>query len=125
MLPSNEQCFAAINMVLFFLFIAVVIASMQCLLIFIMGVLICFQLTVVWKVVEKVLYPTQKQSESSPIESQSASQGVKWSFAAGTNLFSQLGAKIERQSKQTLNEFARELRSFPSIDMSGMLAVLI
>ncbi|KAG5067990.1 hypothetical protein JHK85_000367 [Glycine max] len=30
-----------------------------------------------------------------------------------------LGIKIERQSKQKLIEFARELRSFPSIDMSG------
>ncbi|XP_027360415.1 NLR family CARD domain-containing protein 3 isoform X3 [Abrus precatorius] len=79
-----------------------------------------FALTfVIWKVVEKLLGPTQKQLKSSTAESQSTSQGVKWSFAAGTNLLSQLGAKIERQSKQKLNEFARELRSFPSIDMSG------
>lgn len=85
-------------------------------------VLICFQLTVIWKLVEKLLVPTPKQSNSSTVESQPASQGLKWSFAAGTNLLSQLGAKIERQSKQKLNEFARELRSFPSIDMSGMLA---
>ncbi|KAL1355228.1 hypothetical protein HN51_007280 [Arachis hypogaea] len=74
---------------------------------------------VVWKIVEKILYPTPKRLESSTVEGQSASQGVKWSIAAGTNLLSQLGAKIERQSKQKLNEFARELRSFPSIDMSG------
>ncbi|KAG5087752.1 hypothetical protein JHK86_000364 [Glycine max] len=31
-----------------------------------------------------------------------------------------LGIKIERQSKQKLIEFARELRSFPSIDMSEL-----
>ncbi|KAL9328099.1 hypothetical protein ACSQ67_003102 [Phaseolus vulgaris] len=83
-------------------------------------VLTCFQLTVIWKLVEKLLVPAPKQQlKSSPVESQPPSQGLKWSFAAGTNLLSQLGAKIERQSKQKLNEFARELRAFPSIDMSG------
>jgi len=88
-------------------------------------VLTCFQLTVIWKLVEKLLVPAPKQQlKSSPVESQPPSQGLKWSFAAGTNLLSQLGAKIERQSKQKLNEFARELRAFPSIDMSGMLAGL-
>ncbi|TKY69801.1 NLRC3 protein [Spatholobus suberectus] len=76
-------------------------------------------LTVIWKLVEKLLVPNPKQLKSSTVESQPPSQGLKWSFAAGTNLLSQLGAKIERQSKQKLNEFARELRSFPSIDMSG------
>ncbi|MCI28526.1 protein NLRC3-like, partial [Trifolium medium] len=75
-------------------------------------------LTVIWKLAEKFLAPTPKQSKSPTAESQSASQGLKWSFAAGTNLLSQFGAKIERQSKQKLNEFARELRSFPFIDMS-------
>nr|XP_007157508.1 hypothetical protein PHAVU_002G075500g [Phaseolus vulgaris]ESW29502.1 hypothetical protein PHAVU_002G075500g [Phaseolus vulgaris] len=75
---------------------------------------------VIWKLVEKLLVPAPKQQlKSSPVESQPPSQGLKWSFAAGTNLLSQLGAKIERQSKQKLNEFARELRAFPSIDMSG------
>lgn len=73
---------------------------------------------------EKLLLPAPKQLKSSTVESQPPSQGLKWSFAAGTNLLSQLGAKIERQSKQKLNEFARELRSFPSIDMSGTLAGL-
>ncbi|WVY98448.1 hypothetical protein V8G54_030599 [Vigna mungo] len=72
-------------------------------------------LTVIWKLVEKLLVPAPKQLKSPTVET----QGLKWSFAAGTNLLSQLGAKIERQSKQKLNEFARELRSFPSIDMSG------
>ncbi|KAG5067965.1 hypothetical protein JHK85_000342 [Glycine max] len=74
---------------------------------------------VIWKLVEKLLVPTPKQLKYSTGESQSPSQGLKWSFAAGTNLLSQLGEKIERQSRQKLNEFARELRSFPSIDMSG------
>lgn len=69
---------------------------------------------------EKLLVPAPKQLKSPTVET----QGPKWSFAAGTNLLSQLGAKIERQSKQKLNEFARELRSFPSIDMSGMLVGL-
>ncbi|XP_040860990.1 NLR family CARD domain-containing protein 3 isoform X1 [Glycine max] len=79
-----------------------------------------FALTfVIWKLVEKLLVPTPKQLKYSTGESQSPSQGLKWSFAAGTNLLSQLGEKIERQSRQKLNEFARELRSFPSIDMSG------
>lgn len=109
-------------MVLFFLFVFVVIASLHYSVNFI---LIYFQLTVIWKLVEKLLVPSPKQSESSPVETQSASQGVKWSFGAGTNLLSQLRAKIERQSKQKLNEFAQELRSFPSIDMSGMLAGLM
>lgn len=74
---------------------------------------------------EKLLVTTPKQSKAPTSEGQSASQGLKWSFAAGTNLLSQLGVKIESQSKQKLNEFARELRSFPSIDMSGMLVRLI
>lgn len=86
-------------------------------------VLICFQLTVIWKLAEKLLVPTPKQSKSPASENQSASQGLKWSFAAGTNLLSQLGVKIEKQSQQKLNEFARELRAFPFIDMSGMLAI--
>ena len=118
-----KQHFTAISTVLFFFFVFVVIAIMCYLLDFIIVVvLICFQLTVIWKLVEKLLVPTPKQLKSLTVESQSPSQGLKWSFAAGTNLLSQLGEKIERQSKQKLNEFARELRSFSSIDMSGMLA---
>ena len=96
-------------------------------------VLICFQLTIIWKLTEKqsnsttksVPTPTSKQSKSATAESQSASQGLKWSFAAGTNLLSQLGVKIDSQSKQKLYECARELRSFSYTDMSGMLARLI
>lgn len=91
----------------------------------IMVVLICFHLTVIWKLAGKLLAPTPKQSKSPAAESQSSSQGLKWSFAAGTNLLSQLGVKIEKQSQQKLNEFAQELRAFPFVDMSGMLAINI
>ncbi|PPS11518.1 hypothetical protein GOBAR_AA09123 [Gossypium barbadense] len=72
---------------------------------------------VLWKLVEKLLMP--KPSRSSSVENKSPSQGVKWSFAAGTNLLSSVTAKIDRQSKLTLNEFAKELRAFSSVDMSG------
>jgi len=88
-----------------------------------MDVLICLQLTVLWKLVEKVLAP--RRSEPLSVANQSASQGMKWSFAPGTNLLSKLGAKIEKESRQKLNEFARELKSFPSIDMSGMEDILL
>lgn len=66
--------------------------------------------------VEKMLVP--KPAKSSSEESKST-QGVKWSFAPGTNLLSAFGAKVERESRQKLNDFARELRSFRSVDMSG------
>ncbi|XVF02377.1 hypothetical protein REPUB_Repub04eG0170300 [Reevesia pubescens] len=72
---------------------------------------------VLWKLVEKLLTP--KPSRSSSVENKSPSHGVKWSFAPGTNLLSGFAAKIDRQSKQTLNEFAKELRAFSSVDMSG------
>ena len=81
---------------------------------------LCLQLTVLWKLVEKLL--TVKSSSPSSVENKSPSQGVKWSFAPGTNLFSGVAAKIDRQSKLTLNEFAKELRTFSSVDMSGMLS---
>lgn len=60
--------------------------------------------------------PTKKVTEENK---SSSSQGTKWSFAAGTNLMSGFGAKIERESKQTLNEFAKELRAFAVVNMSG------
>lgn len=68
---------------------------------------------------EKLLIP--KPQRSSTVENKTPAEGVKWSFAVGTNLLSGLGAKVERESKQKLNEFAKELRSFRSVDMSGML----
>ncbi|OMO78174.1 Leucine-rich repeat, ribonuclease inhibitor subtype [Corchorus capsularis] len=72
---------------------------------------------VLWKVIGKISTP--KASKASPVEDKSISQGVKWSFAPGTNLLSGFASKIDRQSKQTLNEFAKELRAFSSVDMSG------
>ncbi|XWS68940.1 hypothetical protein CRYUN_Cryun04dG0136500 [Craigia yunnanensis] len=72
---------------------------------------------VLWKLVEKLLSP--KPSRSSSVENKSPSQGVKWSFAPGTNLLSGFAAKIDRESKQTFNEFSKELRAFSSVDMSG------
>ncbi|KAE8692350.1 UDP-glycosyltransferase 74B1-like [Hibiscus syriacus] len=63
--------------------------------------------------------PVNQIATSSSVEAKSPSQGVKWSFAPGTNLLSGIAAKIERQSTQMLNEFAKELRTFDSVDMSG------
>ena len=60
--------------------------------------------------------PKRKNSLS---EENRSSQGVKWSFAPGTNLLSAFGAKVEIESKQRLNEFAKELRLFRTVDMSG------
>ncbi|KAL3654123.1 hypothetical protein CASFOL_003804 [Castilleja foliolosa] len=71
---------------------------------------------VLWKLVEKILLPKQPKSVA---EENKPAQGVKWSFAPGTNLLSSFGAKIERESKLRLNDFAKELRSFPIVDMSG------
>ncbi|KAK6931093.1 hypothetical protein RJ641_002886, partial [Dillenia turbinata] len=36
-------------------------------------------------------------------EDKASKQGIKWSFVAGTNLLSGMGARIERESKQKLN----------------------
>jgi hypothetical protein len=80
---------------------------------------LCLQLTVLWKLVEKLLIP--KPRKSSSVENKSPSQGLQWSFAPGTNLLPSLRAKIDRESKQKINEFAKELRTFRSVDLSGML----
>lgn len=82
------------------------------------------QLTVLWKVVEKILVPKPKRP-SNVEEKKTPKQGLDWSFSAGTNLLSGLGAKIDRESKQKLNEFARELRTFSVVDMSGMTNLLL
>lgn len=65
--------------------------------------------------VPKPVKPSSEESRSS--------QGVKWSFAPGTNLLSAFGAKVERESHLRLNDFSRELRSFSSVDMSGNVEV--
>lgn len=73
---------------------------------------------VLWKLVEKILLP--KPRSSSSLENKPSTQGMKWSFSPGTNLLSGLGAKVERESRQRLNELAKELRAFRSVDMSGI-----
>ncbi|KAG6495668.1 hypothetical protein ZIOFF_043494 [Zingiber officinale] len=47
------------------------------------------------------------------------SSGLKWSFSPGTNLLSGGAAKFENESRQKLNEFSKELRTFRSVDLSG------
>lgn len=68
---------------------------------------------VLWKLVEKLLMPKPSRP------SKSTAEGTNWSVGAGTNLLSGFTAKLFRESKQTLNEFAKELRAFSSVDMSG------
>jgi Ran GTPase-activating protein (RanGAP) involved in mRNA processing and transport len=60
-----------------------------------------------------------KSPKTSAGENNSSTQGVKWSIGAGTNLLQGFAAKVDREAKQRLNEFAKELRSFRSVDMSG------
>jgi Ran GTPase-activating protein (RanGAP) involved in mRNA processing and transport len=68
-------------------------------------------------VVGKFMSP--KSPKTSAGENNSSTQGVKWSIGAGTNLLQGFAAKVDREAKQRLNEFAKELRSFRSVDMSG------
>lgn len=68
--------------------------------------------------VEKLLVPKRGKSASS--KNKSSAPGMKWSFAAGTNLLSGTSAKVERESREKLNEFAKELRAFRDVDMSGI-----
>ncbi|KAH8499940.1 hypothetical protein H0E87_015250 [Populus deltoides] len=74
---------------------------------------------VLWKLVEKLLMPKPARSSLSAAENKSPERGMKWSFAPGTNLLSGFTAKVDRESKQKLNEFAKQLRAFRSVDMSG------
>ena len=60
-----------------------------------------------------------KKSKAPGTENKPTEGGVKWSFAAGSNLLPNFGAKIERESKLRLHDFAKELRSFSIVDMSG------
>ncbi|CAK7332779.1 unnamed protein product [Dovyalis caffra] len=74
---------------------------------------------VLWKLVEKLLMPKPARPSLSAAENKSPEKGVKWSFAPGSNLLSGFTAKVDWESKQKLNEFAKQLRSFRSVDMSG------
>lgn len=60
-----------------------------------------------------------KSSKSVAEEDHKPASGGMWSFPGGMNLFSSTGAKV-RESQMRLNDFAKELRSFSSIDMSGI-----
>lgn len=57
--------------------------------------------------------------------SKPTAEGMNWSVGAGTNLLSGFAGKLFRESKQTLNEFAKELRAFSSVDMSGILYLTV
>lgn len=59
------------------------------------------------------------KSSKSVAEEDKPAPGGKWSLPQGMNFFSSSGAK-ERESQMRLNDFAKELRSFSSIDMSGI-----
>ncbi|KAJ4915530.1 Uncharacterized protein Rs2_01080 [Raphanus sativus] len=77
---------------------------------------------VVTFVVEKFMSPKSSPKTSSPAGGEgksSSTQGVKWSIGAGTNLLQGFAAKVDREAKQRLNEFAKELRAFRTVDMSG------
>lgn len=64
-----------------------------------------------------------KATSPTTTENKPASPEMKWSFAAGTNLLKNMSQKIERDSKLKLDDFAKELRSFGVVDMSGMLRI--
>ncbi|CAK9308580.1 unnamed protein product [Citrullus colocynthis] len=66
---------------------------------------------VLWKLVERLMVPKSDKSPSSVKKN--------WSFGAGINLFPDLTAKIDREAKLKLNDFAKELRTFRSVDMTG------
>ncbi|KAG6483883.1 hypothetical protein ZIOFF_060669 [Zingiber officinale] len=72
---------------------------------------------VLWKVAGKLIMPKPKGSTSEI--KKAPSSGLKWSFSPGTNLLSGGAAKLEKESRQKLNEFSKELRTFRSVDLSG------
>ncbi|KAG6480244.1 hypothetical protein ZIOFF_063724 [Zingiber officinale] len=75
------------------------------------------QHTVLWKVAGKLIMPKPK-GLTSEIK-KAPSSGLKWSFSLGTNLLSGGAAKLEKEPRQKLNEFSKELRTFRSVDLSG------
>ncbi|KAG6483823.1 hypothetical protein ZIOFF_060523 [Zingiber officinale] len=75
------------------------------------------QHTVLWKVVGKLIMPKPKGSTSEI--KKAPSSGLKWSFSPRTNLLSGGAAKLEKESRQKVNEFSKELRAFRSVDLSG------
>ncbi|KAG6473862.1 hypothetical protein ZIOFF_067780 [Zingiber officinale] len=73
--------------------------------------------TVLWKVAGKLIMPKPK-GLTSEIK-KAPSSGLKWSFSPRANLLSGGAAKLEKKSRQKLNEFSKELRTFRSVDLSG------
>ncbi|KAL9667355.1 hypothetical protein QQ045_001709 [Rhodiola kirilowii] len=73
---------------------------------------------VLWKLVEKILIP-KPSSPTAAVEKKAAGDQSKWSFAAGANMLSGLTVQLDRQAKQKLNDFSKELRSFSTVDLSG------
>ncbi|KAG6489455.1 hypothetical protein ZIOFF_050724 [Zingiber officinale] len=73
--------------------------------------------TVLWKVAGKLIMPKPK-GLTSEIKKAPSSR-LKWSFSPGTNLLSGGAAKLEKESRQKLNEFFKELRTFRRVDLSG------
>lgn len=73
------------------------------------------QLTVLWKLLEKVL---PKTSTYSSVASKPSMKGIKWS--PGTSVLQVFGAKAGGEPRKRLNHFAKELRSSSRVDISGM-----
>lgn len=71
---------------------------------------------VLWKLSEKLL---PKPSTYSSVASEPPMKGMKWSFSPGTSLLQSFGAKVGGESRQRLNQFAKELRSSSRVDISG------
>ncbi|CAN8319538.1 unnamed protein product [Cochlearia groenlandica] len=66
---------------------------------------------ILWKVVEKFMSPHKFQKNTAG-KSKSSTQGLKWLIKAGTNLLQGFAAKVDRENKQRLKEFAKEFRAF-------------
>lgn len=74
-----------------------------------------FMLTVLWKLVATVLpKPTKKALLE---ENKSSSEGTVWSF--GKKILYDFSAEMERKSKQHLYDYAKDLRSFRIVNLSG------
>lgn len=82
---------------------------------------LCLQLSVLWKLVEKILIPKPARNDSLVKENKPVGDQTKWSFNIGGDMLSGLSAKLDRQAKQKLNDFSKELRSLPVVDLSGIL----
>ena len=75
---------------------------------------IFIQLTLLWKLAAIVL---PKPTKTALDENKSSSERNFWSF--GKNLLYGFAAKMERDSKQNLYNYAKDLRSFRIVNLSG------